>query len=191
MMQSRSSVPEGPQHWIKIKPLRLSFLHWGHWERKDVINQAINLTSEASSFGFLSCSSSVMQGRGWHPADPLVPARRVLTGQHHGRETLSAAAVQWALGREVCHIIPPWSWSVSSSFAIASTCAQLLLECCPLGTQRPESKTFCLIPFLLAVSRSVPGKVCQSFDALHGPRLDHICQEGVLPGDSSGALVLQ
>lgn len=70
VMQSGSSVPEGPRHWIKIKPLSLFLLHWGHWEGKDVINQAINLTPGASSFGFLPCSFLVMQGRGWHPGPP-------------------------------------------------------------------------------------------------------------------------
>ena len=90
---------------------------------------------------------------------------------------------------EVCHIVPPWS--VSSSFTITSTYTQLLLERCPLGTQRPESKTSCLIPFLLTVSRSVPGKKRQSFDALRGPRVDHICQERVLVGDSPGVYGLQ
>lgn len=73
VMQSGSSVPEGPRHWIKIKPLSLFLLLWGHWEGKDVINRAINLIPEASSLGFLPCSSSVMQGRGWHPG-LIVPA---------------------------------------------------------------------------------------------------------------------
>lgn len=71
-MQSASRVPQGPRHWIKIKPLSLFLLHWGHWEGKDVVNQAINLVPEAATFGFLPCSSSVMQGRGWHPG-PLCP----------------------------------------------------------------------------------------------------------------------
>ena len=189
MMQSRSSVPEGPRHWIKIKPLSPSILHWGHWEEKDVINQVINLTPEASTFGFLPCTSSVLQGRGWHPAAPRVCARRVLTRQHRSREMLSAAATPWAPVGEVCHIITPWR--VSSSFAVASTCAQLLLERFPLGAQGPESKTSRLIPFLLAVSRSVPGTQCQGFDALHGPHLDHVCQDGVLVGNSPGVHGLQ
>lgn len=53
-MQSWSSVPEGPRCWIKIKPLSSFFLCWGHWEGKDIISPAINLTPEASLFGFHS-----------------------------------------------------------------------------------------------------------------------------------------
>lgn len=179
MMQSRSSVPEGPRHWIKIKPLSPSFLRWGHLEWKDVINQAINLTPEASGFGFLPCSSSVVQGRGRHPADPLIPARRVLTRQHRSREMLSTAVMRGAPVGEVSH--HPSMVSLFQLFHSLYLCSGVA-GALPFGDTGTRKQSFLVHPVLAGSELQCPWegvpKLCCFAWTTFGPRLSR--------GSSSG-----
>lgn len=96
MMQSRSSVPEGPRHWIKIKPLSPSFLRWGHWEGKDVINRAINLTLEASDFGFASLQLLGYARKGMVPSRHLCPRTEGPVQALPRWRDAECGVVQWA-----------------------------------------------------------------------------------------------
>lgn len=110
-MQSWSSVPEGPRCWIKIKPLSSFFLRRGHWEGKDIISPAINLTPEASLFGFHSHNTCLpcetMLGWGWHPVYGLIPRWRhcgleVSRGEHlravPHRSSAACCCQVWSFG---------------------------------------------------------------------------------------------